>query len=217
MDAYQPLLIIVAAIVMGWFGGGVVWNLRRGNAVLKWMQAGLPALGERTTLRWLGSSAVELGIAKAKPPFRRCELVLVLEPRDVPWLWLWSYARGRRDLLIVRAQLNSAPRLEYDLITPGSWSGRSAVAQAAQAKWENATLGDYHFLAPKASLPVSSKDAPNLLKSAQKIHPVVWRLAVRREFPQIELHIPLPDPKKTDSRNFFEAVRTLAQRTTTTN
>src|SRR3990172_1110431 len=104
MDSFQPLLVIAVTLVMGWFAGGVIFNIRRGNAVLKWMQAGLPALGEKTTLRWLGTSAVELGIAKAKPPFRRFELVVILEPRDVPWLWIWSMARGRRDLLILRGQ-----------------------------------------------------------------------------------------------------------------
>ena len=84
MDPTQAILIVVVAVVMGWFAFGVVWNIRRGNAVLKWMQDGLPRLGEKTTLRWMGSSAVELVIAKARQPFRRVELIVVLEPRDVP-------------------------------------------------------------------------------------------------------------------------------------
>ena len=71
MDLAQSLLLGLVAVVMGWFALGVVWNIRRGNTVLKWMQAGLPRLGEKATMRWLGSSAVELAIAKAKPPFRR--------------------------------------------------------------------------------------------------------------------------------------------------
>jgi hypothetical protein len=197
---------------MAWFGGGVLWNLRRGNAVLKWMQSGLPLLGERTTLRWLGSSAVELGIARAKAPFRRFELVVLMEPRDVPWLWLLSFARGRRDLLILRGQLSNAPRLEYELIAPGSWSGRPAQARADQLQWGNTSLGSYRFLAPRASLPVSSAAAPALIEMAEKVHPGLWRLAARREFPQFELHIPLPDPKRSDARQFFESVRALAIR-----
>lgn len=207
----EPLLIVLVAVVMGWFGGGVIWNIRRGNAVLKWMQGGLPAIGEKTTLRWLGSSAVELGIAKAKPPFRRFELVVVLEPRDVPWLWLWSLARGRRDMLILRGLLISAPRLEYDVIAPASWTGRDALGRAALARWGDETLGDHRFVAPKASLPVSRGSAPALLESARNVHPTVWRLAVRRDYPQLELHIPLPNPKTGDARQFFEALRALAQ------
>ena len=211
MDGYQPLLVVLVAVVMSWFGGGVIWNLRRGNAVLKWMQAGLPTLGEKTTLRWLGSSAVELVIAKARSPFRRCELVLVMEPRDVPWLWLLSRTRGRRDMLILRGQLNTAPRLEYEVLAPGSWTGRLAASRAALAQWGDEALDGYRFVAPKASLPVSRTNVPKVLESAHKVHPRVWRLAVRREFPQLELHIPLPDPKICDARQFFLALRGLAQ------
>ena len=213
-DLFQPWLFVIVALVMGWFAAGVIWNIRRGNAVLRWMQGGLPRLGERTTLRWMGSSVVELGIARAKPPFRRVELLLVMAPRDVPWLWLLSFRRGRRDTLIVRGQLTTAPHLEYDVIAPGSWSARSALARATEARWGNEGLDDYRFVAPRASLPVSRKDAPALLEAARNIHPTIWRLAVRREFPQLELHVPLPDPKSRDARQFFEAVCSLAQRST---
>jgi hypothetical protein len=212
MDAYQPVLIAAVAVVMVWFASGILWNLRRGNAVLKWIQAGLPLLGERTTLRWLGSSVVELGIGKAKAPFRRFELVVVMEPRDVPWLWLLSHARGRRDLLILRGQLNSVPRLEYEVIKPGSWSARPAQERAEQLLWGNSALGNHRFLAPKASLPVSRAGVPVLLELAENIHPTILRLAARREFPQFELHVPLPDPKRSNAHQFFEAVRALALR-----
>lgn len=118
----QSILIAVVIIVMGWFAFGIVRNIRRGNAVLRWMQAGLPKLGERTTVRWLGSSAVDLNLAKAKPPFRQVQLLIVLEPRDVPWFWVIAHARGRRDMLIVRGQLPAPPQYEFDLFAPNSWS-----------------------------------------------------------------------------------------------
>jgi hypothetical protein len=212
MEPLQPWLIALLAIVMGWFGGGVIWNIRRGNAVLKWMQAGLPILGERTTLRWLGSSAVELVIAKARPPFRRCEVVLLLEPRDVPWLWLWSRSRGRRDLLILRGTLVKAPRLEYDLTAPRSWSEREALGRGQRLGWTAEALGGLRLAAPKASLPVSRDSAPAVLESARAITSDVSRLAIRRDSPQLELHLPLPNPRDRDARLFFEAVRHLGQR-----
>src|SRR3972149_5386331 len=130
----QTVLLVLVSVIMGWFALGTVWNIRHGNAVLRWMQAGLPKLGERTTLRWLGSAAVDLGIAKARAPFRQAQLLLVLEPRDVPWFWIIAHARGRRDMLIVRGQLLSAPQYEFDLLAPGSWSEseRSGRADARQ-------------------------------------------------------------------------------------
>ncbi len=210
-DWTQALLVVGVAVVMGSFAVGVIGNIRRGNAVLRWMQGGLTRLGEKTTLRWLGSSVVELGIQKARPPFRRVELLLVMVPRDVPWLWLWSRAQGRRDTLILRGQLVSSPRLEYDLIAAGSWSARSARARAETARWESEVLGEHTFYAPRASLRVSRGEAPALLKAAQKVHPRVWRVALRREYPQLELHVPLPNPKQEEASRFFEALCSLAQ------
>jgi len=211
MEPYQPLLIILAVSIMGAFGGGVIWNIRRGNAVLRWMQDGLPLIGEKTTLRWLGSSVVELNINKAKSPFRRFSLVLVLQPRDVPWLWLWSLMRNRRDMVIFRGALSSAPRLEYDVITPQSWTGRPALAQAHYAQWGTIPMGDLQFAAPKASLPVSSQSAAQVLDAARQINPTIWRLSIRREYPQFELHTPMPNQSGADARLYFEAVRNLAR------
>ena len=203
--------IVIAVLVVGAFAGGVIWNIRHGNAVMRWMQSGLPLIGEKTTLRWLGSSVVELNIAKAKPPFRKFNLVLVLQPRDVPWLWLFSLMRNRRDMVILRGNLTSAPRLEYDVLAPNSWTGRSALAQARGDQWDTQPMGELQFTAPKASLPVSSPIAAGLLEAARQVDPTVWRFSVRREYPQFELHIPMPAPGNADARQYFEAVRRLAR------
>src|SRR2546429_6069460 len=40
--------------------------------------------GERTTLRWLGSSGVELKVQHALPPLKSAEVFVLLEPRDLP-------------------------------------------------------------------------------------------------------------------------------------
>lgn len=212
MTPTQALLFVAVAVVMGWFAGGVIWNIRRGNALLKWMQAGLPRLGPRTTLRWLGSSAVQLGIEKAKPPFRRVEIVLALEPRDVPWFWLMARAQGRRDVLIVRAQLASPPALEYDLVAPGSWSERTSSSSHGQGQpWQPEPMEDLSFRAPATTRGLSRTIAPAILQAARKVQSRVWRLSSRREYPQLELHVPFPDPRRDSAPQFFSALGTLAE------
>ena len=207
----QPWLLVIVFLVMGWFAGGVIWNIRRGNAVLRWMQAGLPRLGEKTTLRWLGTSVVELSIQKAKAPFRQVQVMLVMTPRDVPWLWLMAARRGRKDLLIIRGQLQSAPRLEYEVASPQSWTGQRSIAEARDRRWGEQVEGDHVFLAPSPSLAVSRPGALELLGSARRIFPGVWRLALRRETPQFDLHLPLPNAKG-DAAEYIEAIRHVAQR-----
>src|SRR5436190_18561166 len=62
LEALGPSIGIgLVLLVMLWFALGTQRNIRKGNAVLAWLQGGLPILGRRTTVRWLGSSAVELG------------------------------------------------------------------------------------------------------------------------------------------------------------
>jgi hypothetical protein len=211
MEPAQAVLFVLVALVMGWFAFGVLWNIRYGNAVLKWMQAGLPRLGERTTLRWLGSSAVQLTIPKARPPFRQVELVLVLEPRDVPWFWLFARLRGRRDMLIVRGQLVTAPQFEFDLFTPGSWSEQQTLNRGDMRQWEAEALADTRFRAPSPTRPLSRQIAPNVLEAARRVRPIVWRLSSRREWPQLELHVPLPNPRQDEAVQFFSALRALAE------
>ena len=134
-ESGQTLLIAAIIIVLGWFALGLTWNLRKGNALLRWLQAGLPQLGERTTVRWLGTSAIELVIAKARSPFKQVTLLAVMEPRDIPWLWLISRFQHRRDVLIVRAQLQAAPPYEFDLIAPDAWSETKLAGQSAAQPW----------------------------------------------------------------------------------
>ena len=74
----------VALLLVAAFALGSAYNLKRGNDVLRWLRPALPALGERTTLQWLGTSVVKLTIANAKPPFKEIEVLIAMEPRDVP-------------------------------------------------------------------------------------------------------------------------------------
>jgi hypothetical protein len=212
MDAQsQAILVMAVALVLGWFAIGMTRNIRRGNAVLRWMQGGLPRIGEKTKLRWLGSSAVELSIDKAKSPFRKVDLLIVLEARDVPWFWLLGRLHRRRDMLIVRGQLTSAPRFEFDVFAPNSWSEQQASHTDA-AQWEPESLDGANFSAPAPTRSLSRPIALTLLTSARRVWPVVWRLSSRREFPQLELQVPLPDTNRADATQFFEGLCDVAEK-----
>src|SRR5574340_554342 len=104
-----PLAIFIVGVllVVGWFAVGTHFNVRKGEDALRWLQDGLPLVGEKTTLHWLGSSVVELKIQQAKAPFRQAEVLVVLEPRDVAPLWGLARLRGRRDLFIFRGSLRA--------------------------------------------------------------------------------------------------------------
>ena len=208
----QYFLVVALVIIMGWFAFGVVYNLRRGDALLKWMQNGLPRIGQRTTFRWLGTSVAELIIAHAKKPFRRLETVLVLKPRDVFWMTIIAYFQGRDDIVIFRAQLSTAPLVDLELVDPKTWSGRNALNQLTERKWESRAYQDMELLAPKGLLDLATTVLDKLAVSMQKLTPRYARFSLRRDAsrPNLELHMPFPAYHTSDASHYFDALRDLA-------
>lgn len=205
----MELIAIAAVAVVAWFSAGTIWNIRKGSALMRWMQGGLPALGERSTVRWLGSTAVEMVIRDAKPPFSGVTLVIFLEPRDLPWMWALGRSRGRRDTLIVRGVLRRAPALELEALDPVSWSGRDALPRVPR-EWpirEAPSPGGVVVHYPSATA-LAQTDA--LLALAQRTGLLVRRLSVRRTEPNLQIHVAFPDGRQT-AREFFDAVHALAE------
>ncbi len=127
------LIGIVAVAVVAWFAAGTIWNVRLGREVLRWMQGGLPVLGQHTTVRWLGSTAVEMVIHDGKPPFAAATVVIFLEARDLPWMWALGRSGGRRDTLIIRGVLRRTPTVEVEALDPDELV-RSRCAPARPAR-----------------------------------------------------------------------------------
>jgi hypothetical protein len=209
----NPQYILVAAviIVMGWFAIGVVYNLRRGDALLKWMQHGLPSIGQKTTFRWLGTSVAELVIAQAKKPFRRLETLLVLKPRDVFWMTILASFQGRTDIVIFRAQLTTAAPVDLELVDPNSWSGRSVLQQLADRKWESQTYHGLQLMAPAGLLDLAKQTLDRLAVPMQKLSDHYVRFSLRRDTPNLEMHVPFPAYRTLEAREYFEALRGLAR------
>ena len=208
----QYILVLAVIVFMGWFGVGLLYNLRRGEALLKWMQNGLPGIGQKTTFRWLGTSVAELVIAHAKKPFRRLETILVLKPRDVFWMTILAYFQGREDIVIFRAQLTTAPITDLELVDPKTWSGRSALNQFTNRKWESQTYQGLQLLAPAGLLDLAAKTLDRLAPPMQRLSSRYVRLSLRRNAAQanLEVHMPFPAYRSMEARQYFEALRELA-------
>jgi hypothetical protein len=203
------LVGIAAVAVVAWFAAGTIVNVRKGRALMRWMQDGLPVLGERTTVRWLGSTVVEMTIREARPPFASVTVVVFLEPRDLPWGRLLR----RRDTLIVRGMLRRAPEVEFEVLDPASWSGREA-APRVPPEWQARPAGAAGGLVVHHSSAEGVTRAGTLLAAARDARLDAMRLAARRGEPHFQLHVPLPDTGRP-ARGYFEAVSNLAERAAT--
>lgn len=205
------IVVIFVAIFMGWFAIGMLFNLRRADALLKWMQGGLPAIGQKTTFRWLGTSVAELVIAQAKKPFRRLETLLFLKPRDVFFMMIAAYFQKREDVLIFRAHLTIAPPTDLELLDLNTWSGRDTQRRIRQRKWESTTYQGLHLMAPAGLLDLAAQTLDRLALPMQKLSPRYSRFGLHRNAPNFEVHVPFPDPRNVDAGQYFEALRELAR------
>jgi hypothetical protein len=211
-SAFLPaLLIVLLAVVMVWFAMGTQRNITRGNRVLTWLQAGLPALGPRTTLRWLGSSVAELRITEPRPPYREALVMVVLEPRDLGALWALARSRGRRDFIVLRLSLVRAPRWEADLVDPASWTAgdrRHDDRELDPAEpWTDASGRAVRIATDGYAELDALRDHWNRLARHTD---GTWRISVRSTVPHLEIHFLPPDPDVADARALFDEVGALA-------
>lgn len=205
----QAIVVIAVVIFMGWFALGMIYNLRRGERLLKWMQGGLPLVGQRTTFRWLGTSVAELGIARAKRPLQRLDILLVLKPRDVFWLTLLALAQGRDDVLIFRAHLNTPPLVDLELADPKTWSGRAALNRVAARGWEATDYHGLRLMAPKGMLGLAAETLDRLAVPMQTFSPRYVRFGLYKSAPNLEIHVPFPDPQRHDAQAYFRSLQDL--------
>ena len=204
------LIAIAAVALVAWFTAGTVRNVSGGRAFMRWMQGGLPALGERSTVRWLGSTAVEMVIRDGKAPFASLTLVIFLEARDMPWSWALGRVRGRRDTLIIRGVLRGTPKYEFEALDPASWSGREALKRVP-AEWSIREAAATDDLVVHYGDVAALAGADALLAETRRGGLDVKRLSVRRAEPHFQIHVSLPDQRQP-ARAFFDAVHAVAER-----
>ncbi|HTS02393.1 MAG TPA: hypothetical protein VMN04_07715 [Thermoanaerobaculia bacterium] len=206
----SQLLLALVVFVLGWFALGSAANVKRGNRALAWLQGGLKMIGDKATVRWIGTTAVDLGLANAKAPFESAALVVFLAPRDLPWLWALSRARGRRDTLILRARLERPPVADVELLDRASWSGRDALRGMKGERWSVREPKETGSLAAFYRFEESLARADALWQELRGAGASVRRLSVRRSETHLELHVDLP-AAPLDAAGFFRSVRSLGE------
>ncbi len=215
MDGSSPLLqglgVVLVAAVLLWFAAGTQLNIRKAGRVMKWLQTGLPVLGPRTTLRWLGSSVAELKIVDPRSPLRNALAMIVLEPRDLSAFWALSRGRGRRDFLLLRMDLIRAPRIRADLIDPRAWTARDKRRDDApfahEDTWTDAAGTTVTVRSDGADITAVRAAWDELTRSSGG----AWRISVRQLVPHVEVHCLFPSLEAGDARRLTAAVRELAE------
>ncbi|MBL7065324.1 MAG: hypothetical protein ISS49_14110 [Anaerolineae bacterium] len=119
-----------------WYGGGYLYNRHRGQRLFRWLETGLDVLGDKREAGWIGSpaSGARVNVIHAAPPFRRLEITLLLENREILPLWLFDHLRGKRDWLIIKVTLRSPRRGEVEVV-PAKGRTAQALRREQEQPW----------------------------------------------------------------------------------
>ena len=120
--------------------------------------------------------------------------------------------QGRDDIVIFRAQLTATPLVDLELVDDKTRSGRNALKQVVERKWESKAYQGMQLLAPNGLLDLATAVLDKLSEPMQKFSPRYARLSLRRDAsrPNLELHVPFPNYRTENADEYFELLRALA-------
>jgi len=123
-------------------------------------------------------------------------------------LWAFARSRGRRDFVIVRANLVRAPRFSMDVRDPRGWTGRLEPLDEAddQLQPQDWPGGSVAIVGPGAD-EAAVRSAWGRLATASG---GVWRLTVQPLVPHLEVHFRPPVSPGTTADSVVTPIRELA-------
>jgi hypothetical protein len=183
-----------------WYGGGHLYNRRRGQRLFRWLETGLDVLGGERETGWLGSpaSGARINVTRAVPPFRRLEITLLLENREILPLWLLHRLRGKQDWLIIKATLRSPRRGEVEVV-PTKGRVAKGLRREQAWTWQERTPGlGVAYQGNSAQRQVTALE-PLLETYGTHIHRLSWR----KTDPHIQLQMKVTGLLTTSSETFL--------------
>jgi hypothetical protein len=202
-------LITLCILLVAWYFLGVWFNRRRGIHLARSLRDRLNALGaEELTGQWLNASIFQFTARRATSPIGKLAAIIVLESRELALIWLVNLLRGRRDLLVLRMDLRSTPRvgLELEAHPKQTKPEREVRRRIAESGWEQATVGDYIIYHQHDAAHLKETLAPLL----EEWQPYLRRLSISASSPHLSLSFSPASPVlETEAR--FTAVQKLAE------
>jgi len=139
LDLGQWIVIGLSAFLFIWYFGAGSLNRKRGTATYRWLYRALETVGEVSDAEWIGAAnmGARLTVKKAEKPFRRVEAHYLLEPREFPPYWLFSRLKGKRDEVLIRLVLRSAPKGSLEIKrTPANRPSQLTASHGIQSGFE---------------------------------------------------------------------------------
>lgn len=209
----SPLVTLALAVVLAlllWYLVGMQLNIRRGRRALKWLEQGLPVIGEKAALNWTGVSHVEIQVNKAKDPFRSADVIVDLVPREIPFWWLRKVQVQNKDTVIVRAQLRAAPRFDLVSYSPHVLADEQ-LKRSGTGQWTAVQGGLANAMTADIRGTISPYAVNRLIVQTTLDGMTLTRLIVHRSSPNLEVHYLLPPFDQVSPQRVFTSIHQLGQ------
>lgn len=190
--ATQAVVALAVAILVFYFGGSLLnraigerWARYCWRLLTSW-----PAQGG--SIRWYGINGFQIDLPHLSTPFRSARLTVILQPRNLAWLWLRNRLFGYDELLVFRAALERLPTHDLEIVHRRSQFRRDAEHAARAAGW-TLTPGWHGPFALATNTPDGRLLAGDLLRRLGPEERRLRRLALRRHLREMEVHLALLD------------------------
>jgi len=205
VDTGQWIAIILSGLLGAWYVAGGIINRRRGVAIYQWLRAGLERVGKISEAKWIGSSGsgARLVVGKANKPFRRVEVVFLLESREIMPIWLFNRLRKKRDEMIMKANLTQIPDQEVETGLSGARKLNDLLSDRGNKlnPFSEVSAPDGFGIIRRGMLDEERLDA--LREFLTKYRDAVFQFSLRRQMPHLILRVYLPSLQSIPAENFL--------------
>lgn len=207
MNLGEWIIVGLSAFFLVWYIALNIFNRRRGIATYQWLRRGLIDVGEITDAQWLGSSSTggRFVIARAKKPFRRLEAMYLLETREILPYWVISHLRGRRDEIIIKASLRTAPKIVLEISRTDNRHITGISSQEQGQAEEGIRLVDGFTISKHG--PGDYPGEKYLTEFLTEFGKSVQRISLQRETPHLEVRLSIKPLLLTSPETFFAMLK----------
>ena len=149
-------------------------------------------------------------LPKAKEPFRSADVVIDLVPREMPFWWFWKKNLRDKDIIIVRAQLRTAPR--FDLVSHSPQvRADEQLKRSGAGQWTAVQGGLANAMVADIRGSISPYAVNRLIMQTTLEGMSLTRLIVHRSAPNLEVHYLLPQFEQVSPQRVFIGIHQLGE------
>ncbi len=207
----NQVVIAFCVLLIIWYVVGWQMNRRRGERLLAWVLRSLQPLGDQITVSRLGTSGFQVKVEKARPPFKRIETAILLEPREIFLLWIFNRLRGGGDHLVLKATLRASPRGEVEAIKKGGRLAGRALEGLNEEAWTHQEIAGGLVMACRGEK--GQRQAEAISHLVEGLSPRLLRLSLSKKAPHLLLNLSLAGLDEQSALLLISSLYDLAQAT----